>query len=95
MLTKDMQHKVENLKKKRDFTRLNELFRSMPAVDVAELIRPWPLPEQVQVIEELPIADSANVFSRLPYDEQYKIAKTMGHENFTSIFQRFPVKFLH
>lgn len=86
MLTKEIQRQVEYLNKTRDFNRLNALFRSMPAVDVAELIRPWALPDQVQVVEELPIADSANVFSRLPYGEQYKIATTMGHENFASIF---------
>ena len=87
MLTKEMQSKVENLHKEKNFKRLNELFRSMPAVDVAELIRTWPQPDQVQVIEELPIADSANVFSRSPYGEQYKIATTMGQENFTSIIK--------
>ncbi len=86
MLAKEMQGKVENLRKKRDFKRLNELFRPMPSVDVAELIRHWPLPDQVQVIEELPLSDSANVFSRLPYGGQYKMATVMGQENFANIF---------
>jgi len=63
MLTKEMQRKVENFHKKKDFRRLNELFRSVPAVDVAELIRPWPLPDQVRVIEELPVTNSAKIFS--------------------------------
>ena len=58
----------------------------MPAVDVAELIRLFPLPDQIQVIEELPIADSATVFFGLPYGGQFIMATTMGQENFASIF---------
>ena len=64
---------------------MNELFRSVPAVDVAELVRPWLLPDRVRVIEELPVTDSAKIFSRLPYGGQHEIAKIMGRENFTSI----------
>lgn len=63
MLTKEMQRNVETLHKKRDFRRLNELFRTMPAVDVAEFIRPWPLQDRIQVLEELPVAESAKIFS--------------------------------
>ena len=84
-----MQRKVENLHKKRDFKRLNELFRSLPAMDVAELIRPWSLPDRVQIIEELPVAGSAKIFCRLPYGGQHEISKTMGRENFTNILMAY------
>ena len=85
MLTKELKHHVETWLKKGDFKQLNELFRTLPAVDVAEAIRPWSLSDKIQVIEELPVADSAKVFTRLPYGGQYEIAKTMGQENFKSI----------
>jgi Mg/Co/Ni transporter MgtE len=78
MLTKEMKRNVETLHKKRDFRRLNELFRTVPAVDVAEFIRAWPLQDQIQVIEELPVADSAKIFSRLRDFE--------GHVALTRIF---------
>lgn len=80
-----MQRNVETLHKKRDFRRLNELFRTMPAVDVAEFIRPWPLQDRIQVLEELPVAESAKIFSRGPSDGQHELAGNMGHENFASI----------
>jgi len=85
MLTKDVHRNVVTLHKKRDFKGLNQLFRTIPAVDVAGFIRPWPLQDRIQVIEELPVAESAKIFSRLPYSGQHELAGSMGHENFVSI----------
>lgn len=57
---------------------------------MAELFRPWPLPDQIQILEELPVADSAGIFFRLPYNGQKEIAENAGRENFTSILMAMP-----